>query len=146
MSLADLASHRQGWDGHERRHGRDSSYSGPERRLPPRVRILEASQRVLIDQSAEYAVILQGLDHRMKLAVADGLREVLRDEVLMDGLLEKLLKRIQKGAAEQTGRWFWGSLKSVLTKAIIIGAIVLMAGQMAGLGAAKTMFGWLTKD
>lgn len=33
MSLADLASHRaQGWDGHERRHGRDADYSGPERR------------------------------------------------------------------------------------------------------------------
>ncbi len=146
MSLADLASHRQGWDGHERRNGRDSSYSGPERRLPPRVRILEASNRVLIDQSAEYAVILQGLDHRMKQAVADGFREVLRDEVLMDSLLEKLLKRIQKGAAEQTGLWLWGSLKTVFTKWLVIAAIVLMVGQMAGLAPAKIMFGWLTKD
>lgn len=32
MSLADLASHRQGWDGHERRHGYNPDYSGPERR------------------------------------------------------------------------------------------------------------------
>lgn len=99
---------------------------------------------MLIDQSAEYAVILQGLDHRMKLAVADGLREVLRDEVLMDSLLEKLLQRIQRGAAERTGRWVWGSLKVVFSKLLIIAAIVVIVGQIAGLGPAKIVLGWLT--
>ena len=131
------------WDGHERRHGRDMDYCGPEHRMPQRVRILEASTRVLTDQSAEYAVIIQGLDHRMKLAVAEGMREVLRDEVLMDSLLEKLLHRIQRGAAEHTGRWFWGSVKAVFSKWLIVVCIVLFVGQMAGLAPAKAVFGWL---
>lgn len=146
MSLADIAAHRQGWDGHERRHGRDSSYSGPERRIPQRVRILEASNRVLIDQSAEYAVILQGLDHRMSLAVAAGMREVLSDEALMDSLLERLLKRLQKGAAERTGMWLWSSLRAVFSKWLFIGLILLGVGHYFGWGPAKIMFGWLTKD
>lgn len=33
MSLAQVAANHSGWDGHERRHGYNPDYSGPERRI-----------------------------------------------------------------------------------------------------------------
>lgn len=83
-------------------------------------------------------------DARLRAAVAQGLRDVLADEELIDNLLDRLLQRIQRGAAERTGRWVWNSLRVLFSRWLIIGAIVLGVGQMIGWGPAKTVFGWLT--
>lgn len=109
-----------------------------------RLRILEVGQRLLTDQQAEITVAMHGLDARMQRAMADGLREVLNDEELMDGVLERLRARLVRGAAERTGRWLWDSIRAVLNKWLLIVLIVLVVGQYAGLAPAKTVLGWLT--
>lgn len=111
-----------------------------------RMRVVEAGQRMLMDQSAEMAVAMHGLDDRLKRAVADGLREVLADDDLMDATLERLRSRVVRGAAETTGRWLWGSVKAVLSKWLLILIIVVLVSQAAGLAPAKAVLGWLTKD
>lgn len=82
----------------------------------------------------------------MRAAVAAGLRDVLADEELMDSLLDRLLQRIQRGAAERTGRWLWSSLRAIFSRWLVIGLIVLMVGQFAGWGPAKAVFGWITNQ
>jgi hypothetical protein len=84
------------------------------------------------------------LDARMQAAVSAGLREVLADDELMDRVLDRLLQRIQRGAAERTGRWLWNSLRVLFSRWLVIAAIVLAVGQMIGWGPAKTVLGWLT--
>lgn len=86
------------------------------------------------------------LDARMRSAVAAGMRDVLGDDDLMDSVLDRLLQRIQRGAAERTGRWLWGTIRVFFTRWMVIGLIVLMVGQYIGWGPAKTVFGWLTNQ
>lgn len=86
------------------------------------------------------------LERRMRTAVAEGLREVLGDDELMDKVLDRLLQRIQRGAAERTGRWVWSSLRVLFSRWLVIGAIVLGVAHYIGLGPAKTVFGWLTNE
>lgn len=114
--------------------------------IDQRVRVLENAQRMLMDQSAEAAVTLSRLDDRLQKAVTGGLREVLTDDELMDAVLERLRARLVRGAAESTGRWLWGSIKGALSKGLVIGVIVLLAWQFAGLASAKAMLAWLARD
>lgn len=86
------------------------------------------------------------LDARMRSAISEGLRDVLEDDELMDNLLDRLLRRVQRGAAERTGRWVWSSLRALFSRWLVIAAVVLIVGQMAGLAPAKAVFGWLTSQ
>lgn len=109
-----------------------------------RLRVLEAGHRALIDQQAETSVSLRDLDARMERAISAGLRDVLADEELMDSLLDRLLQRIQRGAAERTGRWVFSGLKAIFSKWLVIGAIFLGVAQLLGWAPAKVVLGWLT--
>lgn len=128
----------------DRRRGYDESYNGPDRRNhASRIKTLENMSKVLNDQAAEVAVAMSGLDDRMQRAIAAGFREVLTDDELLDGLLERLRGRLVQGAAEHTGRWLLGTIKAFFSRWLVIGVIVVMVAQYAGLAPAKVVAGWL---
>lgn len=121
----------------ERRHGYDPDYTGPERRNHSRR--IQAVEREL----AAHAEKMEDIEVKMQRAVSAGVRDILMDEELMDSLLERLRARMVRGAAEYSGRWLLGALKAFFSKWLVIGVIVILVAQYAGLAPAKAVAGWL---
>lgn len=78
----------------------------------------------------------------MRDAVAQGVSQALTDPTVHDQVWGAILTRVQRGAAERTGRWFLGSLGALLNRWTVIAALVLLVGQYIGWPAAlKLLFG-----
>ncbi len=122
--------------GPERRHGHDDDYSGPERRRQASTseRITQARLGLLESQQADMAVTIRE-------ATAAALRDVLTDPKVLGAIWDAALSQAQRGAAERTGRWIWGSAKLVLSKWLLIAAIVLVVAQVSGWPVAAKVFG-----
>lgn len=65
-------------------------------------------------------------------------------ERALERVADKFLDRLQQRAAEQTGRWVWGTVKAVLSRWIVIGFVVVMIGKWAGIQSAVAVFDMLT--
>lgn len=103
----------------------------PERRI----RILEVGQRQLVDQMADITVQQADMVERLEQAV----------ERALTNAIDKAVERLQARAAERTGRWFWGTIKSVFTKWLVISGVVLVIGKFAGWQVASTIFDAIMK-
>ena len=90
--------------------------------LDQRVRILEVGHGQLVDQMADIALEHQDMTQRLEEAIERGLERGA----------EKLIAKLQKQAAENTGRWLFGALKAVFTRWLLIAALVLTVGKFAG--------------
>lgn len=90
--------------------------------LDQRVKILEVGHWQLVDQMADIALEHQDMTQRLEEAIERGLERGA----------QKLIDKLQKQAAENTGRWLWGALKAVFTRWLMIAAIVLTVGKFAG--------------
>lgn len=61
----------------------------------------------------------------------------------LDRFADRFVEKLQKRAAEQTGRWFWGTVKAALSRWIVIAFIVVLIGKAAGLQSAVAVFDML---
>jgi len=65
-------------------------------------------------------------------AVADGLRQVITDPEVLDQFWHAAVQQLQKNAQQQTGRWVLAGAKSLVTRWLVIGVIVLAAMKLGG--------------
>lgn len=76
--------------------------------------------------------------------VADGFKRVLSDPETISSVMNIVVDTAQKKAAERTGMAFFALGKSLLTKWILIGAIVVLVAKMAGVDVATKVWKLLT--
>lgn len=62
----------------------------------------------------------------------------------LDRFADRFVEKLQKRAAEQTGRWFWGAVKAALSRWLVIAFIVVLIGKAAGVQSAVSVFDMLT--
>lgn len=97
--------------------------------------------RVQTDMTDESRRLLTDLlEARMRVAVAEGIRDALTDENA-ERFWRKGLEILHEQAARQAGLLLWGGVKRVLG----IAAIVLLVWLVAGAPAAKAVLGAFSK-
>lgn len=94
--------------------------------------------------SAELEALRAGIREDMADAIAEGMRRVLKDPEILAGVMDTVVETAQRKAAERTGLAFFGLLRSLVSKWILIGALVLMALKLAGVEVAAKVWRLLT--
>lgn len=74
-------------------------------------------------------------------AMAAALRSVLTDKKVMAAAMDIVVTEAQRRAAEKTGNAVGSMLKSLLTRWVIIGCIVVMVAKTAGIDVAAKVWG-----
>lgn len=76
--------------------------------------------------------------------VAEGFKRVLSDPETIGAVMNIVVDTAQKKAAERAGMAFFGLAKSLLTKWIVIAAIVLLVAKVAGVDVATKTWKLIT--
>ena len=100
----------------------------------------EQSIGLVLDRLADLEA-RQMTDQQMTAAFAAGAREALRDQKLIDDVIDSVSDTVQRRAAEQTGRAVGGTIKTLFSKWLLIGFILLLVAKLAGLDVAHRV--WL---
>ena len=101
--------------------------------LERRVRVLEQSHKVLIDQMADLTIEHQDMVKNFEKAV----------ESAFDKAVTKFFENLHQKTVQGAGSWLLSSLWSLAKKWLVIAVIVGSIGKAAGWPAAVQAFDWL---
>jgi hypothetical protein len=102
--------------------------------LERRIGAVEVGHRVLVNQMADIAIEHASMKDEIKLAIREAMAEGISD----------FFNSAQKRAAEKTGRWLWSAITEGLTKWLVIAAIVVSVGKVAGWPLALSVWDAVT--
>ena len=92
----------------------------------------------------EFEALRGAIKEDVAAGVAEGLRRVLQDPEAIAGAMDTVVATAQRRAAEHTGRAFFGLIKSLLSKWLVIAVIVLLVLKLAGVDVAVKVWRLLT--
>jgi hypothetical protein len=105
---------------------------------------VEALQGQVEGMAVELANLRGELQQAVADGVADGLRAVMQDPDAIAALMDAVVSTAQQRAAQQAGQALFGVIKTVLSKWLVIGAIVLLVLKVAGADVAGKVWKLLT--
>lgn len=76
--------------------------------------------------------------------VATGFKQVLADPEVIEQVMDIVVSTAQKRAAERTGMAFFALGKSLLTRWVVIAAVVLLVAKLAGVEVATKTWKLIT--
>lgn len=77
---------------------------------------------------------------QLQAAFAAGMRAALTDQAVIDDVMSKVAVAAQRRVAERTGNAVGSIIKSLLTRWLIIGAVLLMVAKTAGIDVAAKVW------
>jgi hypothetical protein len=110
--------------------------------------VSQGDLREVHERLGDMAGELSGLKGDLQQAVADGvaegLRAVMQDPEAIAALMDAIVSTAQQRAAQQAGQALFGVVKTVLSKWLVIGAVVLLVLKVAGADVAGKVWRLLT--
>lgn len=113
-----------------------SSTNGAHHHVIVEVEHFDAALGMLGDQLDGVREEIRTLKEAQAEAMANALRAVLTDKETLSRVMDIVVDTAQKRAAEKTGNAVGSMLKSLFTRWIVIGCILLMVAKTAGVDVA----------
>lgn len=127
------------WDGHERRS------------LPPPVRQInmdgdhfDRTMVLLLEAIEANNKALAELRDTMPASIATGVAAAVTDEKVTEALMDNMQRVAGKRATQAAGHGVWWLLRTALSKWILVGVVVVLVANAAGVDAAGAAWRLLT--
>lgn len=118
-----------------------AAMNGASQHLVVEVEHFEQAVGILGDQVDALRGDVRELRESQAEAMAAALRSVLTDKKVMAAAMDIVVTEAQRRAAEKTGNAVGAMVKSLLTRWVIIGCIVVMVAKTAGIDVAAKVWG-----
>lgn len=106
--------------------------------------LIADQMEALHDQGRQTQEMLRQAGDQLPAALAGALREVLTDPVTVGRVMDVVAETAQQRAALKAGRALGGAIKAVLTRWLLIAAIVVLVTKAAGVDVAMSVWKFLT--